>query len=102
MAFTSLAFVVLLGVIGVMAGNLYFWIAFTLFHVLFCMFMTVQIYYLGRWRLGLFFNKCSVLWLMKQPIYLNLINYDYYSLSKIVEFFAEYIIPGTMTVWLVK
>ncbi|ODM86750.1 SID1 transmembrane family member 1 [Orchesella cincta] len=51
MAFTSLAFVVLLGVVGVMAGNLYFWITFTLFHVLFCMFMSAQIYYLGRWRL---------------------------------------------------
>lgn len=71
MAFTSLAFVVLLGVVGVMAGNLYFWITFTIFHVLFCMFMTVQIYYLGRWKLG----KCPVIQMNNQFFSYNVYTY---------------------------
>lgn len=61
MAFTSLAFVVLLGVVGVMAGNFYFWITFTVFHVGFCMFMTVQIYHLGRWKLGACFATSNLI-----------------------------------------
>jgi len=56
MAFASLAFTILIGVIGVMAGNIYFWVCFTIFHVGVCLLLSVQIYYLGRWRLdtGLF------------------------------------------------
>lgn len=52
MAFAGLAVVVLLGVIGVLAGNIYFWVMFTVFHVIMGLFISVQIYYLGRWRCG--------------------------------------------------
>jgi len=52
MAFASLAFVVLIGVVGVMEGGLYFWICFTSLHVMVCLFLSIQMYYLGRWRLG--------------------------------------------------
>jgi len=50
--FAALAFVILIGVLGVLAGNIYFWGAFTALHVLGCFFLSFQIYYLGRWRLG--------------------------------------------------
>lgn len=53
MAFAALAIVVLLGVVGVLAGNIYFWVMFSIFHVLMGFYLSVQIYYLGRWRLGM-------------------------------------------------
>lgn len=51
-AFASLAVVILISVIGVMASSVYFWGCFTALHLGFCLFLTLQIYYLGRWRLG--------------------------------------------------
>ena len=59
MTFAALAIVVLLGVLGVMAGSIYFWIFFTTLHVSVCLFLSVQIYYLGRWRLGK--SSCLIL-----------------------------------------
>jgi hypothetical protein len=73
MAFASLAFVILIGVLGVMAGNIYFWVIFTVFHVGVCFFLSVQIYYLGRWRLdaGLF-SRVYLTWkndCLASPLY---------------------------------
>ncbi|XP_076047171.1 SID1 transmembrane family member 1-like isoform X2 [Oratosquilla oratoria] len=55
-AYATLAVAILLGVIGVLNGTLYFWILFGFFHVLACLFMSAHIYYMGRWSLdvGLF------------------------------------------------
>ncbi|TRY77952.1 hypothetical protein TCAL_06467 [Tigriopus californicus] len=50
-AFGTLAFVISLGVMGVLHGNVYFWILFTSLHVLSSLFLSLQIYYLGRFRL---------------------------------------------------
>lgn len=50
-AFGTLAFVICLGVMGVLHGNVYFWILFTSLHVLSSLFLSLQIYYLGRFRL---------------------------------------------------
>jgi len=50
-----LAGVIFISVIGVKygSGNQYFWIFFTTLHVLTCMFLSLQVYYMGRFRLNL-------------------------------------------------
>ncbi|KAK7086421.1 SID1 transmembrane member 1-like, partial [Halocaridina rubra] len=55
-AYAALAFAVLLGVIGVLAGTLLFWIIFGFIHVISCLLLSGHIYYMGRWKcdLGLF------------------------------------------------
>ncbi|CAG7721990.1 unnamed protein product [Allacma fusca] len=63
MTFASLAVVVLIGVLGVMAGSIYFWIFFTTLHVFVCFFLSVQVYYLGRWRLdGGMMKRVYITW----------------------------------------
>jgi hypothetical protein len=37
---------------GVLGGALYFWIGFTVIHLMICLVMSAQIYYMGRWKLG--------------------------------------------------
>lgn len=41
-----------LGMIGVLEANLYFWIGFTILHIIVCLVLTAQIYYFGYWKLG--------------------------------------------------
>lgn len=52
-AFGVLAFSVLIGVIGVMESNIYFWIIFGAIHVVTCLILSAHIYYMGQWSLGL-------------------------------------------------
>ena len=54
-ACSALACVIFIGVIGVKygSGNQYFWIFFTALHVLTCMVLSLQVYYMGRFRLNL-------------------------------------------------
>lgn len=47
-AFATLAFAVLLGVIGVLGGTLGFWILFGFIHVISCLLLSTNIYYMGR------------------------------------------------------
>lgn len=49
--FAVLACVILVGMWGVLKGTLYFWIGFTGVHLLTCLALSAQIYYMGRWRL---------------------------------------------------
>ncbi|GAB6029267.1 SID1 transmembrane member [Chamberlinius hualienensis] len=49
----AFAFVILLAVVGVLFGNVYFWVAFTVVHILACIALSAQIYYMGRWKLNL-------------------------------------------------
>ncbi|RZC36405.1 Sid-1-related C [Asbolus verrucosus] len=49
--FGVLAIAILLGMIGILEGNLYFWIFFTIIHILSCFYLSVQIYYMGCWNL---------------------------------------------------
>ena len=51
----ALACVIFISVIGVKygSGNQYFWIFFTALHVLTCMILSLQVYYMGRFRLNL-------------------------------------------------
>lgn len=49
-AFGVLAFIIFLGVIGVLHGNIYFWLFFAGLHCLSCLILSFQIYYMGRWR----------------------------------------------------
>ena len=51
-AFAVLAFVVLLGVVSVFEDSLGFRIVFTGIHLLACLALSAQVYYMGRWRLG--------------------------------------------------
>jgi hypothetical protein len=50
--FAVLAVVILIGMCGVLAGTLYFWIGFTVLHLVICLALSLQIYYMGRWKLG--------------------------------------------------
>ncbi|XP_023321572.1 SID1 transmembrane family member 1 [Eurytemora carolleeae] len=61
-AFGVLAFVILIGVIGVLNSSILFWIFFTGVHVITCLILSIQIYYMGRWKVdaGLF----KRIWLM--------------------------------------
>ncbi|KAJ2943272.1 hypothetical protein O0L34_g12077 [Tuta absoluta] len=49
--FGVLALIIFIGLVGVLNANFYFWIMFTVLHLLTCLVMTFQIYYLGRFRL---------------------------------------------------
>jgi len=49
-AFGVLAFVIFIGVIGVTNSSVPFWIFFTGCHVITCLIVSIQIYYMGRWR----------------------------------------------------
>ncbi|XP_046145976.1 SID1 transmembrane family member 1-like isoform X1 [Osmia bicornis bicornis] len=48
--FGILALIIFIGLLGVLNGSIYFWILFTIMHLLICLFLTIQIYYMGRWR----------------------------------------------------
>nr|XP_026483598.1 uncharacterized protein LOC113391753 [Vanessa tameamea] len=50
--FGVLALIIFIGLVGVLNANFYFWVAFTGLHLVTCLVMTFQIYYLGRFRLG--------------------------------------------------
>ncbi|NP_001099128.1 Sid-1-related C precursor [Tribolium castaneum] len=49
--FGVLAVAILLGMIGILEGNLYFWIVFTIIYLLSCFYLSIQIYYMGCWKL---------------------------------------------------
>lgn len=40
------------GMIGILKGNLIFWIIFTILHLLTCIYLSLQIYYMGCWKLN--------------------------------------------------
>ena len=63
-AFAVLAFVVLLGVISVFEDSLGFRIVFAAIHLLACLALSAQVYYMGRWRLdfGVFKRIYLVCW----------------------------------------
>ncbi|XP_069356941.1 SID1 transmembrane family member 1-like isoform X2 [Maniola hyperantus] len=50
--FGVLALIIFIGLVGVLNANFYFWVGFTALHLVTCLIMTFQIYYLGRFRLG--------------------------------------------------
>lgn len=50
--FGVLALVILVGVAGILSGTKYFWAAFTVLHVLTCLWLSGKIYYMGRLRFG--------------------------------------------------
>ncbi|KAK7794274.1 hypothetical protein R5R35_013605 [Gryllus longicercus] len=61
--FALLAVVIMVGMIGVLNGKLYFWIGFTFVHLLTCLALSLQIYYMGRWKfnLGIFKRVFSLI-----------------------------------------
>ncbi|XP_017888453.1 SID1 transmembrane family member 1-like [Ceratina calcarata] len=49
--FGLLALVIFIGLLGVwLSGSTYFWIMFSIVHLLTCLYLTVQIYFMGRWK----------------------------------------------------
>ena len=52
-AFGVLAFVIFVGVIGVVNGSLTFWIIFTILYIITALLISVQLYYMGRWKIDL-------------------------------------------------
>jgi len=81
-AFGVLAFVIFVGVLGVVHGSVYFWTGFTGLYVISCFVLSIQIYYMGRWkvdsglakRVWLMFSHdvkscCSGAWRSMKPMY---------------------------------
>ncbi|KAG0726020.1 SID1 transmembrane family member 1 [Chionoecetes opilio] len=64
--YAALAAAVLLGVIGVLTGTLLFWIIFGLIHVLACLLLSCQIYYMGRWKLDVGVIKRMKTWFLSE------------------------------------
>lgn len=50
--FAILAFAIFLGMVGILDGNLYFWILFTIIYITFCLYLSLQFYYMGCWKLN--------------------------------------------------
>lgn len=50
-AFGILAFLIFLGMYGVLNGSDYFYYCFTVIHVITCLYLSAQIYYMGEWNL---------------------------------------------------
>ncbi|EEB18039.1 conserved hypothetical protein [Pediculus humanus corporis] len=50
--FFSLAGVIFIGMCGVFNNTPTFWILFTILHLSICAYISLQIYYMGRWKLG--------------------------------------------------
>ncbi|XP_045025828.1 SID1 transmembrane family member 1 isoform X2 [Daphnia magna] len=64
-AFSVLAFVVVLGVVSVFEKTLAFRIIFSVIHLLVCVVLSAQVYYMGRWKFnfGIFKRIYMVLWI---------------------------------------
>lgn len=48
--FGVLALAILLGMLGILEGNIYFWIFFTILYLSTCLYLSLQIYYMGCWK----------------------------------------------------
>ena len=48
--FGVLALVIFLGLVGVLKGTMLYWILFTLIHLITCLILSAQIYYMGRFK----------------------------------------------------
>nr|CAD7203883.1 unnamed protein product [Timema douglasi] len=48
--FGVLAIVIFIGMFGVLEGTLSFWVIFTVVHLVICLIVSAQIYYMGRWK----------------------------------------------------
>ncbi|OWR45910.1 sid-1 protein2 [Danaus plexippus plexippus] len=48
--FGVLALIIFIGLVGVLNANVYFWVLFTVLHLVTCLVLTFQIYYLGRFK----------------------------------------------------
>ncbi|XP_033223305.1 SID1 transmembrane family member 1-like [Belonocnema kinseyi] len=49
--FGVLALIIFLGLVGVLDGSVLYWILFTIIHLVVCLILTAQVYYMGRWKL---------------------------------------------------
>lgn len=49
--FGVLAVAILVGMVGILEANIYFWSAFTVLHLSICWYLTAQVYYMGSWSL---------------------------------------------------
>lgn len=54
LVFGALAIIILLGLAGIMYEGLILYIVFTCLHLTLCLWLSAQIYYMGRWKLGMF------------------------------------------------
>ncbi|CAH0712974.1 unnamed protein product, partial [Brenthis ino] len=59
--FLLLAFVMAIGVIGIMDPNPYFWAVFTIAHLSICFFLTLKIYYVGKFKMPYYVGMFAVL-----------------------------------------
>ncbi|KAI5640409.1 dsRNA-gated channel SID-1 domain-containing protein [Phthorimaea operculella] len=50
--FILIAFIMAIGVYGIMYPSVYFWVFFTIAHLITCFILTLKIYYVGQFKLG--------------------------------------------------
>ncbi|XP_065561244.1 SID1 transmembrane family member 1-like [Artemia franciscana] len=63
-SFGILAFVVIAGVISVYESSIYFWVIYTILHLMGCLALSASIYYMGRWKLDFgIFKRIYLTWL---------------------------------------
>ncbi|XP_023227870.1 SID1 transmembrane family member 1-like isoform X3 [Centruroides sculpturatus] len=114
-SYLSFAIVVVVGVLGVLNGSWIFWIVFTVAHVLCCLALSAQIYYMGRWKLNFGIFKRMYLTLRNdlmthftRPMYMdrlvlliiaNFINWSwsFYGLIILPRDFASYLLAIFIT-----
>uniref|UniRef100_A0A672IP97 SID1 transmembrane family, member 2 n=1 Tax=Salarias fasciatus TaxID=181472 RepID=A0A672IP97_SALFA len=65
-AYACLAAVIFFSVLGVVFGkdNTVFWIVFSVIHILATLLLSTQLYYMGRWRLGRFTQRQTMVYIV--------------------------------------
>nr|XP_018910555.1 PREDICTED: SID1 transmembrane family member 1-like [Bemisia tabaci] len=56
-----LACVIFIGMCGILNGSFIFYVVFTALHIITCFFLSLQIYYMGRWKLGFHSFKRTII-----------------------------------------
>ncbi|GBP76103.1 SID1 transmembrane family member 1 [Eumeta japonica] len=66
--FGVLALIIFIGLVGVLNANILFWIVFTILHLATCLAMTLQIYYMGRFKLESTLVSRAARQLIRHPV----------------------------------
>ena len=78
-AFGVLAFVIFIGVLGVVDGGRTFWTGFTGLYILSCFILSIQIYYMGRWKIDA--GLAKRVWLMVSHDVISCCSGSWYSVK---------------------
>jgi len=108
-AYLVIAFIVFIGVMGVTQGTTTFWIIFTIFYIICFLLLSINVYYVGRWRIAFAAWRDCFLAVQSRhvsctrPMYMdrmallvlgNIVNWTYagYGVSVMPKDFASYLL----------